>query len=89
MLGPGWTGIIVIAQSRVYDGRPEGEIIMDAAIQFVVDNIAWIGPLLAVLVGGTIIASRINKQSGSSNRVDQSGASAKGDIVGRDKNHRD
>lgn len=62
---------------------------MDVAIQFLLDNIAWIGPLIAALLAGTIIASRINKQSGSSNRVDQSGASAKGDIVGRDKIQRD
>lgn len=62
---------------------------MDAVIQFILDNIVWIGPIVAALLAGTIIASRINKQSGSSNRVDQSGASAKGDIVGRDKLHRD
>ena len=62
---------------------------MDAVIQFLFDNIVWIGPLIAALIAGTVIASRINKQSGSSNRTDQSGASAKGDVVGRDKIHRD
>ena len=67
----------------------EGELVMDSVIKFVMDNILWVGPIVAALLAGTIIASRINKQSGSSNRVDQSGASAKGDIVGRDKIDRD
>jgi hypothetical protein len=59
---------------------------MDAVLKFLVDNIAWIAPIVAAVLAGTMIASRMNKQSGSSNRVDQSGASSKGDIVGRDKN---
>ena len=58
---------------------------MESVIQFVMDNIEWVGPIVAALLAGATIASRINKQSGSSNRVDQSGASAKGDVVGRDK----
>lgn len=62
-----------------------GEV-MDGVLKFLSDNIVWIGPIVAALLAGTIIASRVNKQSGSSNRVDQSGASSKGDIVGRDKN---
>lgn len=58
---------------------------MDIALNFFQDNITWIAPLIAAIVGGTIMFSRINKQSGNSNQVDQSNSRAKGDIVGRDK----
>lgn len=43
--------------------------------------------LLAGLIGGATIGSLITiKVCSNSNKVNQSGASSKGDIVGRDKN---
>jgi hypothetical protein len=41
--------------------------------------------ILTLLGAGIVIKKRSNRQSGSSSYTNQSGAHAKGDIVGRDK----
>ncbi len=59
---------------------------MNAITAFLTENWKGIAGILAAIVGGGLVLKwRSPRLSGNSNNVDQSRASAKGDIVGRDK----